>query len=44
MVNCVILIGNLGVDLEVCCLENGVVVVKVCFVINENYKDCSGEW
>lgn len=44
MVNCVILIGNLGCDLEVCCLENGVVVVKFLVVINENYKDRSGEW
>lgn len=38
-VNKVIFVGNFGVDFEVCYLLSGDVVVNICFVMIDCYKD-----
>lgn len=38
-VNKVILVGNVGGDLEICYMFNGNVVINIIFVISESWKD-----
>lgn len=44
MVNKVLLIGNLGRDVELKHLEGNIAVARVSIATNESYKDKKGDW